>query len=71
MRQGDRKGTPEFKSRYDNKVKAKESVGIVNDDDLLVAVEFLSRLDPKRFTSMSTVLRNNAAPSLSLVTLLH
>jgi hypothetical protein len=37
MRQGDREGTPEFKSRYDNKVKAKEGVGIVNDDDSLVA----------------------------------
>jgi hypothetical protein len=61
MRQGDREGTPEIKSRYDNQVKANEGVGVVNDDDSLVAVDFLSKLDPKRFTSLLTALRNNAA----------
>jgi hypothetical protein len=61
MRQGDREGTPEFKSRYDNQVKANEGVGVVNDDDSLVAVDFLSKLDQKRFTSLLTALRNNAA----------
>jgi hypothetical protein len=55
------RGTPEFKSRYDNQVKANEGVGVVNDDDSLVAVDFLSKLDPKWFTSLLTALRNNAA----------
>jgi hypothetical protein len=61
MRQGDRERTSDFKSRYDDQVKANEGVGIVNRDESLVAVDFLSKLDPKRFTSMLTVLRNNAA----------
>jgi hypothetical protein len=61
MRQGDRENISDFKTRYDNQVKTNEGVGIVNEDDSLVAVDFLSKLDPKKFTSMLTVLRNNAA----------
>jgi hypothetical protein len=65
MRQGDREYISDFKTRYDNQVKTNEGVGIVNEDDSLVAVDFLSKLDPKRFTSMLTVLRNNAAINVS------
>ena len=61
MRQGDREYISDFKTRYDNQVKANEGVGIVNDDETLVAIDFLGKLDPKRFTSLLTVLRNNAA----------
>jgi hypothetical protein len=46
-------------------MKANESVGIVNDDETLVAIDFLNKLDPKRFTSLSKVLRNNAAINVS------
>ena len=65
LRQGDRESTADFKTRYDEQVKTNEGVGIVNDDDSLVAVDFLSKLDPKRFTSLLTVLRNNAAINVS------
>jgi hypothetical protein len=34
---------------------ANEGVGIVNDDETLVAIDFLGKLDPKRFTSLLTV----------------
>lgn len=51
----------DFKTRYDNQMKANEGVGIVSDDPSLLAIDFLSELDPKRFTSMLTVLRYNAA----------
>jgi hypothetical protein len=47
MRQGEREAISDFKSRYDNQTKANEGVGIVNDDDTLIAVDFLSKLDPK------------------------
>jgi hypothetical protein len=65
MRQGDREYVSDFKTRYDNQLKANEGVGIVADDESLVAIDFLSKLDPKRFTSMLTVLRNNAAINIS------
>jgi hypothetical protein len=65
MRQGDREFVSDFKTRYDNQLKANEGVGIVAEDESLVAIDFLSKLDPKRFTSMLTVLRNNAAINVS------
>jgi hypothetical protein len=65
LRQGDREYISDFKTRYDNQVKANEGVGIVNDDETLVAIDFLGKLDPKRFTSLLTVLRNNAAIGIS------
>ena len=55
MRQGEREYVSDFKTRYDNQLKANEGVGIVADDESLVAIDFLSKLDPKRFTSMLTV----------------
>lgn len=65
MRQGDREPTSAFKARYDNQIKANEGVGIVDDDESLVAMDFLSKLDPRRYTSMLTVLRNNASINIS------
>jgi hypothetical protein len=65
MRQGDREYISDFKTRYDNQVKANEGVGIVNDDETLVAIDFLGKLDPKRFTSLLSVLRNTAAIGIS------
>jgi hypothetical protein len=65
MRQGDREYVSDFKRRDDNQLKANKGMGIVADDESLVAIDFLSKLDPKRFTSMLTVLRNNAAINVS------
>ena len=61
LRQGDREYISDFETRYNNQVKANECVGIVNDDKTPVTIDFLGKLDPKRFTSLLTVLRNNAA----------
>jgi hypothetical protein len=61
LRQGQHETLSDFKTRYDNQVKANQGVGVVNTDESLVAIDFLSKLDPKRFTSLLTVLRNNAA----------
>jgi hypothetical protein len=65
MRQGGREPILDFKTRYDNQVKANESVGAVNDEESLVAIDFLSKLDPKWFTGMLTVLRNNTVINLA------
>ena len=65
MRQGEREYISDFKTRYDNQVKVNEGVGIINEDETLMAIDFLSKLDPKRFTGMLTVLRNNAAINVS------
>ena len=65
MRQGEREPTSEFKTCYDNQVKANEGIGIVSEDDNLAAIIFLSKLDPNRFTPMLTVLRNNVAINVS------
>jgi hypothetical protein len=46
-------------------IRSKLMKASVGDDESLVAVDFLSKLDPKRFTSMLTVLRNNAAINLA------
>jgi hypothetical protein len=61
VRQGDRECISDFKTRYYNQVEINKGVGIVNDDESLVVVDFVSKLDPKKFTSMLKVLRNNAA----------
>ena len=50
MRQGERKFISDFKTRYDNQVKTNEGLGII-DNESLVAVDFLSKVDPKKFTA--------------------
>jgi hypothetical protein len=69
MRQGDREFVSDFRTRYDNQLKINEGVGMVADEESLVALDFLSKLDPKRLTSMLTVLRNNNA--IKEIILLH
>jgi hypothetical protein len=54
-----------FQIAIRQQVKANQGVGVVNADESLVSIDFLSPLNPKRFTSLFTVLRNNAAINIS------
>jgi hypothetical protein len=65
LRQGQHEPISDFKTQYDNQVKANQGVGVVNADESLVSIDFLSKLDPKRFTNLLTALRNNAATNIS------
>jgi hypothetical protein len=69
VRQGDREFVSDFRTRYDNQLKINEGVGMVADEESLVALDFLSKLDPKRLTSMLTVLCSNNA--IKEIILLH
>jgi hypothetical protein len=51
MRQGDHEYISNFKTRHNNQVKTNEGVGIVNENESLVAVDFSSKIDQKRITN--------------------
>ena len=64
LRQGDRELVGEFKTRFDNQVSANKGVGIEPVEESIRAIDFLRKLDPKRYTCMLTVMRNNAVQNL-------
>ena len=64
LRQGDREVIGDFKTRFDNQLAANRGVGMEEVDEAIRAIEFLSKLDPKRYTCMLTVMRNNAVQNL-------
>jgi hypothetical protein len=64
LRQGEREFIGEFKTRFDNQLAANRGVGMEDVDESIRAIEFLSKLDPKRYTCMLTVMRNNAVQNL-------
>lgn len=64
LRQGDREIIGEFKTRFDNQVLANRGVGMAEVEESIRAIDFLSKLDPKRYTGMLTVMRNNAVQNL-------
>ena len=64
LRQGEREAIGEFKTRFDNQVVANNGVGMAEVDEPMRAIEFLSKLDPKRYTCMLTVMRNNAVQNI-------
>ena len=59
MKQGDRESIAEFKTRFDNQIKANQGVGIPDIDEKLRAMDFMGKLDP----------RGTVVCSLSCVTL--
>jgi hypothetical protein len=63
--QGQHETISDFKTRYDNQVKANQGVGVVNADESVVSIDFLSKVDPKWFTSLLIVTRYNAAINIS------
>ena len=64
LRQGDREAIADFKTRFDNQVKANDGVGVAPLEEKLRAIDFLCKLDPKRYTPMLTSMRNNAVQNL-------
>lgn len=65
LRQGEREYISEFKTRFDNQVKANQGVGVPDVPEPIRAIDFLSKLDPKRYTGMLTQMRNNACQNLA------
>ena len=64
LRQGDREVIGDFKTRFDNQVLANRGVGMTEVEESIRAIDFLSKLDPKRYTGMLTVMRNSAVQNL-------
>ena len=64
LRQGEREVIGDFKTRFDNQVSANRGVGMVDVEEAIRAIDFLSKLDPKRYTGMLTLMRNNAVQNL-------
>jgi hypothetical protein len=64
LRQGEREVIGDFKTRFDNQVSANRGVGMADVEEAIRAIDFLSKLDPKRYTGMLTLMRNNAVQNL-------
>ena len=64
LRQGEREVIGDFKTRFDNQVLANRGVGMTEVEEPIRAIDFLSKLDPKRYTGMLTFMRNNAVQNL-------
>ena len=64
LRQGDREVIGDFKTRFDNQLAANRRVGMEDVDEAIRAIEFLSKLDSKRYSCMLTVMRKNAVQNL-------
>jgi hypothetical protein len=64
LRQGDKEYISDFKVRFDHQVKSNEGVGIPDVTDRLRAMDFLGKLDTKRYNGMLTSMRNCACQNL-------
>ena len=64
LRQGDREFISDFKVRFDHQVKSNEGVGIPDISERLRAMDFLSKLDVKRYNGMLTSMRNCACQNM-------
>ena len=64
LRQGDREHIAEFKTSFDNQLKANSGVGMTDIGESLRALDFISKLDTKRYSDMLTVMRNNACQNI-------
>ena len=60
MRQGEREFITTFKARFDEQVLANDAVGVAKITDTLRALDFIGKLDPKRYKKMMTDMRNDA-----------
>ena len=60
LRQGDRENIASFKVRYDAQVQAGIGAGLPVIDEETMAMDFLHKLDPKRFERMLNHMRRNA-----------
>jgi hypothetical protein len=60
MRQGERELITTFKARFDEQILANDAVGVPKITDTLRALDFIGKLDPKRYRRMMTEMRNDA-----------
>ena len=60
MRQGEREFISTFKTRFDNQVRANEGSGVPRLTDRKLALEFIMKLDPKRYKRMLSQMRNDS-----------
>jgi hypothetical protein len=60
LRQGDREYISTFKQRFDNQTKANEGAGVPEISESKLALEFIMKLDPKRYKRMLAKMRNDA-----------
>jgi hypothetical protein len=58
LRQGEREYISTFKLRFDNQVNANEGAGVHKITETKLALEFITKLDPKRFKRMLVQMRN-------------
>jgi hypothetical protein len=59
LRQGEREHISTFKLRFDNQVKANEGAGVPEITESKLALEFIMKLDPKRYKRMLAQMRND------------
>jgi Reverse transcriptase (RNA-dependent DNA polymerase)/Zinc knuckle len=64
LRQGDKEYISDFKVRFDNQVKCNQGVGIPDTSEALRAIDFIGKLDHKRYNGMLTSMRNCACQNL-------
>ena len=60
MKQGEREYISTFKTRFDNQVKANEGAGVPQSTDRKLALEFIMKLDAKRYKTMLWQMRNDS-----------
>lgn len=60
LRQGEKEFISSFKVRFDNQVKNNTGAGVAAITDSKRALDFLCKLDPRRYRSMLAKMRNNA-----------
>jgi hypothetical protein len=60
LRQDDREFISAFKLRFDNQQKASEGAGVAATTDAKKAMEFLGKLDLRRYSAMTSRMRNDA-----------
>jgi Zinc knuckle len=60
LKQGDREYVSSFKQRFDHQVQANEGVGIPDITDSKRALDFINKLDPRRYRGMHSQMRNLA-----------
>ena len=64
LRQGERESIHVFKVRFDNQIKANQGAGMIDVTESKRALEFIYRLDSRRYKPMLVSMRNDALREL-------
>jgi Zinc knuckle len=65
MRQGDREFISTFKTRFDYQIRANEGADIPMPTGRKLALEFIMKLDPKRYKQMLSEMRNDSQRNIA------